>query len=104
MPPKQSKTKRQTIRSAHWKRSTTIPQDKYDSVARAILQSLGARRMRWGELVDRVEGKLPNFSGSVWWYTTVCLRELETQGKVLREPGPPVFYSKKSKKRVLSRR
>ena len=51
--------------------------------------------MRWGELVDLVAGKLPNFEGSIWWYTTVCLRELETQRKIFRDPGPPATYSKK---------
>jgi len=54
--------------------------------------------MRWGELVGRVQKKLKNFQGAPWYYTTLCLRELESKGKVIRELGPPVLYSKRSAK------
>ncbi len=91
--------KRKAIRAAHWKRSTTIAQDKYDVISKAILKTLKTKGMRWGDLVDRVESlvqaKPPGFKGAVHWYTTTCLRELETQGKVVRDLGPPVLYSKK---------
>ncbi len=36
---------------------------------------------------------MPDFEGSVWWYTNACLRELETQGRIVRDPGPPVSYA-----------
>jgi hypothetical protein len=86
---------RTKIRAAHWKRAKTIATDKFEAVSRAILKTLPKKGMRWGSLVDRVERQLPKFDGSVSWYTISCLRELETQGKVRREPGPPVLYSRK---------
>lgn len=92
---KKTNPKRKTIRAAHWKRSTTIAQEKYDAISKTILKTLGTRGMRWGVLVDRVQEKLPNFKGSIPWYTTSCLRELETQGKIRRDLGPPVRYLKK---------
>ncbi len=96
--------KRKTVRAAHWKRSTTIAQEKYETISRAILSILASKGMRWGDLVDRVQARVPKFQGAVHWYTTVCLRELETQGKVKRDLGPPVLYSKKSKSKKSKRR
>ncbi len=95
MPTKKKKPARKVIRAKHWKRSSTIAQDKYAAVSKAILQILTKKGMRWGTLADRVHAKLPRFDGSVWWYTISCLRELETQGKVRRDLGPPVMYSKR---------
>jgi hypothetical protein len=89
--------KRKVIRAAHWKRSTSIAQDKFDVISKAILKILGTKGMRWGVLVDRVQAKIPKFEGAVHWYVTSCLRELETQGKVQRALGPPTLYSKKTK-------
>ena len=91
--------KKKTIRAAHWKRSSTMDEDKYKVVSRAILKSLGAKGMRYMELTDRVYLQLKNFKGSLWHYILRCLRELETQGKVVRDLGPPVLYSKKLKRR-----
>ena len=87
------KAERKQIRAAHWKRPTTIAAEKFDAIAGAILQVLGPNGMRWGALVERVREMLPTFPGSVPHYTILCLRELETQGKVQRELGPPVLYS-----------
>ena len=72
--------------------------EKYEAISAAILKILKKDGMRWGTLVDLVTERLPKFEGSVFWYTTSVLRELETQGKVKRELGPPVLYSKTKKR------
>ncbi len=86
---------RKPIRAKHWTKTTTIAEDKYVAISKAILTVLTKKPMRWGALADKVTAKLPKFEGSVPWYTISVLRELETQGKVRRELGPPVMYSKK---------
>lgn len=92
---KKSSPKRQKIRSAHWKRPTTISAEKYKAVSGAILKILGSKGVRWSYLAGRVGKKLPKFPGVLWPYITYCLRELETRRKVIRKPGPPVLYSKR---------
>ena len=73
--------------------------DKYEAVSRAVLKSLSTRGVRYLELTDRVYPLLKGFKGSLWHYILRCLRELESQGKVVRDLGPPVLYSKKPKRR-----
>ncbi len=94
MKKKTSKKKpaRKAIRAKHWKRSTTIAADKFDTISKAILKALPKRGLSWGELCDKVADRLPKFPGSIPWYTISCLRELETQGKVKRVVGKPVMY------------
>jgi len=86
------------LRSARWKRSLTIAPEKYEAVSRAILATLSATPIRWGDLAKRVRARLPDFDASVEWYTIACLRELDTQRKVRRELRPPVLYSKRVKR------
>jgi hypothetical protein len=93
-----SERNRKPIRGKGWKKTPTIAQEKFDAVSRAILKVLTAKGMRWGVLADRVQARLPRFPGSVPWYTISVLRELETQGKVRRELGPPVLYSKRGRR------
>ena len=93
-----SSRSRQTIRGKNWKASTSIAKEKFDAIAGAVLKILKKDGMRWGTLVDEVAERLPKFEGSIPWYTTSVLRELETQGKVRREIGPPALYSKLKKR------
>ena len=86
---------RQVIRGKGWKRSPTIAADKYQAISKAILQCLGKTPMTFGDLAAKVADKLPNFDGSIPWYTITCLRELEMQGKVTKH-AKPVRYSKPS--------
>ena len=96
--PKKKSKKKQKIRAAHWKRPSSMDAEKYRVVAKAILSSLTSKGIRYLELTDRVYPKIKKFEGSLWSYILRCLRELETQGKVVRDLGPPVLYSKKVKR------
>jgi hypothetical protein len=81
------------IRGKTWKKKSSISEDKFKAVARAISAVLPAKPIRFTELVERVRAKLPGFQGSVAWYTISVARELEVQGKLLRSVKP-VLYSK----------
>ncbi len=88
-----SKAARTTIRGVGWKKATTIAVDKYAVVSKAVLAVLPTEPIRFTELVERVAKRLPDFDGSVAWYTITCARELEVQGRLRRHPQP-VGYSK----------
>jgi len=84
---------RTPIRGKGWKRSPTIATDKYDTISKAILDSLTTTPIKFSELVKLVGPRVKGFDGSVPWYTIGCLRELEIQGSVTRH-RKPVLYSK----------
>lgn len=93
--PKSSKNKtRVPIRGKNWKRTPTIASDKYQNMAKAILSTLTTNPIAFYDMVKRITPKLKNFDGSIPWYAITCLRELETQGKIIKHQKP-VRYSKR---------
>ncbi len=82
------------IKAAGWTREIKISSEKYEPIAEAILNVLTSSPTRFGQLVQKVQKKLPNFPGSVEWYTITVLRDLENQGKVERTKGKVVTYAK----------
>src|SRR5262249_47727431 len=87
---------RTPIRGKGWKRSSTIATDKYDTISKAILNSLTTTPITFSELVKLVRAHLQRFDNSVPWFTMSCLRELETQGRVTKH-RKPVLYSRASR-------
>lgn len=102
MPGKTKSTSRTVIRGKGWKRSPTIATDKYEAISKAILRSLTKTPITFSEVVNLVSARLPNFEGSIPWYTISCLRELETQGRIEKH-RKPVLYSKHGRQTRTSR-
>ena len=82
-PAKSAGTK--SIRGKGWKKSINISLDKYQVVSKAILKALTSKPVKFSELAAKVKIATPNFPGSVSWYTVSVLRELENEGKVIRQ-------------------
>lgn len=93
MPKSTAGSRKVKVAGKGWKRPLSISAEKYDQVSRAILKVLGARGIAFTELTKRVAAALPDFDGSVAWYTISVARELERQGKVVRQ-AKPVRYAK----------
>lgn len=93
MPVRPHPRARASVKGVGWTRPITIAGDKYARLSRAILASVPAEPIRFTELVRRVERRLPGFEGSIAWYAITVARELEAQGKLLRQEKP-VLYAK----------
>jgi hypothetical protein len=86
---------RKIIRGKGWKRATSISLDKYAIISSAILEVISADPMSFSEVVRAVKKRVTSFSGSIAWYTISCLRELESQKKIIRHQTKTVGYSKR---------
>jgi Family of unknown function (DUF6958) len=86
---------RKTIRGKGWKKPTNISLAKYRTISSAVLKILTKDAMRFSDVVRGVEKRVKSFPGSVEWYTLSCLRELESQEKIIRHKTKSVGYSKK---------
>lgn len=94
------------IRGRGWTKPVTIDAEKYAVMSRAILASLTSEPVTFTKLVEEVSRRLPEFDGSVSWYAITCARELEVQGKLVRQERP-VRYLKAAaagRGRQISRR
>ena len=82
-----STSKKTVITNPRTKRETKIDTTIYDPIKAAILKSLkGSKGKIFTDLADDVvitiRKTLPQFKGSIPWYTISVLRDLETRGVV----------------------
>lgn len=70
------------------KTGVNIDKVKYDAVREAILSVIDAETTTpFTGLADKVGEKLPDFDGSIGWYTTTVKLDLEARGEIERVPN-----------------
>lgn len=87
--------KTKSVKGKGWKKAMNISADKYDIVSKAILKVITKEPVRFTELVEKAEKTVKNFQGSFGWYSVSVLRQLEREGKIIRDVGKVVKYRKK---------
>ena len=103
MPTKTRASDRVSVAGVGRKKPIAISAQKYEQVSKAILAVLSVEPIKFSELARRVGERLPNFEGSVSWYTITVVRDLEVQGSVVRYEKP-VLYSKPASSPANKRR
>ena len=93
-----AKPSRTKIRGKTWTKKTSIDSRKFEVMSKAILASLTAEPIPFTRLVEKVAKRLPDFDGSISWYTITCSRELEVRGEIVRQQKP-VRYLKPARPR-----
>lgn len=70
------------------KQGVNIDRAKYDAVRGALIAVLAENGTTpFSELSGRIAARLPDFDGSVGWYTTTVKLDLEARGEIERVPG-----------------
>lgn len=85
---------KKSIGGKNWNRKISIDRAKYEIISKAINKTLAKDPVSFSELAEEVKKQVKDFPGSVSWYTIAVLRELERQGKVVRDKGKRVSYRK----------
>lgn len=69
------------------KEGVNIERSKYDAIRTAILDVLREQPgIQFKDLPTEIGRKLPDFDGSIGWYTTTVKLDLEARGEIERIP------------------